>query len=86
MNSKRINVKKEVVVVVHGRYNSNKCIYQFHNVVTLSCKSQRFDCLLLVFIRRLGRSHAMYGWILEQLGLKTSMHMCAYRSVFTLHY
>ena len=30
-----------------------------HDVVTLGCKSQRFDCVLLVFIRR-------WGWLVMQ--------------------
>ena len=46
------------IAVVHGRKVIIIIIEYYrlsHDVVTLGCKSRRFDCVLLAFIRRWGR-------------------------------
>ena len=40
---------KVIIIIIIEYYRLS------HDVVTLGCKSQRFDCVLLVFIRRWGR-------------------------------
>ena len=52
---RKFNVMKKIVVVHLGNSDNNKMLSLVSRCSHLGCMSQRFDCILLVFIRRWGR-------------------------------